>query len=267
MAGYELMALSRALDRAGHLVDGRRAAAAALSRLNSPLLDDLMRVHALARTGDFEGARALVARATDRPGSDDPDSLRMAIVQGAALAGDLAEVERGLAEASRELRGRMLINALTAVPPGRSLMVDALEERLAAHVAQGSSPRLSMDAMLSFAGTGMQLPLVIASLERRRPGREAAAAAIRIANEARRNGHLQVAATIAQAAERLLPRGPQADAELVDLAEFYWKLGRPERAISTAMRVSHPVGRVDALSRAINPTRGEAQQRLTFATF
>ena len=267
VASLDLMALSLALDRAGHMDDARRVAAAALSRFSPHGVEEEMRARALARTGDFEGARAVAARAKERPGLIDPNRLRMAIVMGAALAGNLAEVDRGLAEAPPEFRRLTLINALIAVPPSRSPMVGALEERFAAYVAQGSALRLPMEAMAAFGAAGIQIPLVVSSLERLDRGRANAAAALRIANASRRNNHLEAAAAIAEVAERLLPRGPQADAELVDLAEFYWKLGRPERAISLAMRVSVPVGRVDALSRAINPTRGETRPRLTFETF
>jgi len=263
----DLMALSLALDRAGRMDDARRAAEAALSRFSPHGVEEEMRARALARTGDFQAARAVAARAKERPGLLDPNRLRMAIVLGAALAGNLAEVDRGLAEAPPEFRTLTLINALIAVPPTRSPMAGALEERFAADVAQASAVRLPMEAMAAFGAAGIQIPLVVSGLERLGPGRAAAAAAIRIANASRRNNHLEAAATIAEVAERLLPHGPQADAELVDLAEFYWTLGRPERAISLAMRVSHPVGRVDALSRSINPARGETRPRLTFESF
>ena len=33
------------------------------------------------------------------------------------------------------------------------------------------------------------------------------------------------------------------------------------------MRVSHPVGQVDAVSRAFQPSRGESRTKLSFETF
>jgi hypothetical protein len=263
----DLVSLSEALDQAGHADGARRAAIAALARFSANGPGQNRRAQAFARTGDFEAANRLLADAMERPGREDPAHFRMAIVRGAALAGNLAQVDRAVAEAPAGLRDLLLVGALAAIARTRSPLFHALEDRLDSRIAEAPGLTVSTDALVAFAEAGMRTALLVSLAERLEPGREGAAAAILIAEAARRHGHGEAAAAIARAAEALLPRGPQADAELVELAGFYWRLGMTGKAISLAMRVSHPVGRVDAMTRALIPTRGESRAKLSFQTF
>lgn len=266
-SALDLMSLSEALDRAGRPESAERAARAALTRFSADGPGQNRRAQALARTGDLEAAHRLLAGAMERPDREESGHFRIAIVRGAALAGNLAEMERAFADAPPGLRDLMLVSALAAIARTRSPIRHALEDRLESRIAEAGRLHVSTDAMVAFAQAGLRTPLLVSLVERLEQGRRGAAAAILIANAARRHGHDEAAVAIADVAEKLLPRGPEADAELVDLAEFYWKLGMTEKAISLAMRVSHPVGRVDAMTRALNPTRGESRAKLSFQTF
>lgn len=71
---------------------------------------------------------------------------------------------------------------------------------------------------------------------------------------------------LAEAAEARLPDGPEADQEIVPLAAVYWKLSRPDKAKALVKRMSHPVGKVEVLARALDPMVGESQPQLSFIT-
>ena len=266
-AGLDLMALSAALDRTGHPAEAERAARAALTRFgeNDPIQSSPAR--ALARVGNVGAARSLLARALDQPGWEHPEHLRNGIVGGAALAGNLAEVERAIADAPEARRAMLLVSALAAVARTASPLRETLEDQLEARFDGTGGFDVSAETLVLFAQAGVRTRLLVALVRRLERGRQGAAAAIRFANAARQQGPRESAVAGAEAAETLLPEGPQADAELVGLAEFYWRLRLPQKAVALVRRISHPVGRVDAMTRALNPQHVEPRPRLSFVTF
>lgn len=134
-------------------------------------------------------------------------------------------------------------------------------------LASGEPLVVSPEAMAEFARAGLRAELLTVPISRMERRRKNARLVTLLADLARQSGHRANALVTAGLAETLLPEGPQADAELVALADLYWKLSSPEKAADLAARVSHQVGSIDALTRAFNPTRGENQPKLSFVTF
>lgn len=265
--GLHLVSYSEALDRSGHKDAAERAARAALTRLGVHRNGVNRMAYALARIGRVEAARALLGEPADDPNRAHPNLIWEAIVEGATRAGNLVEVERALEDAPANIRNLLLIKAMAAAGPTRSPMHDALEARLAARIAETPTFGVSTDAMVAFVVSRVR-PDLIVTLARRLPRRrESAQAAIRVARAARQEGNRALAIAVAEVAGALLPAGPQGDAELVELADVYWRLEMRDLAMALAMRVSHPVGQVDAVSRAFHPTRGDVRTKLSFQTF
>ncbi|MBA4751036.1 MAG: hypothetical protein H2055_02235 [Sphingopyxis sp.] len=266
-AKLTLISYSEALDRAGFPDAAERAVRAALKIPDGDHYGRGRQAQALARLGDLEAARGLVRDAEQRPQIEDPYYVRLGVAKGAALSGNLDEAMMTIEAAPAGERDRILIDTLAAVSSIPSNLRDSLEQKLLRRAGSGQPLAVSPDAMAEFARGGLRSELLTAPILRLQRGRQNAQLVTRLADLARQSGHRANAMAIAELAETLLPDGPQADAELVALADLYWKLSSPEKATLIASRVSHQVGAVDALTRAFNPTRGENQPKLSFVTF
>lgn len=263
----DLISYSETLDRAGFPEAAERAARAALKIPDGDHYGRGRKAQALARLGHFEAARALVRDAEQRPKVEDPYYVRLGVAKGAALSGNLDAATTAIEAAPAGERDLILIDTLAAVGPIPSDVRDKLEQRLLHRLGSGGRLAVSPDAMAEFARAGLRSELLTVPISRLERGRKNASLATRLADIARQSGHTANATDIAGLAETLLPETPQADAELVALADLYWKLSSPEKAALMASRVSHQVGSIDALTRAFNPTRGETQPKLSFVTF
>lgn len=261
--GFDLHALSSSLDRAGLRDSAERAARAAVGRSAENEYEKAPRAHSLARIGDFDGARRLLA-AAEAQKRNPLWPFRIGIARAAALRGNRAELDRAIAAAPDSERNAMLMSALAAVARTDPALRQDLEDRLEARYAAMGGFNVSEGDLAWLARAGVRTRLILTHVRRFERGRQGAAAALRIANAARIQGLRESALAIAEAAEALLPEGPQADAELVELADFYWRLGLPEKAIALATRISHRVGQVDAMTRALYPRHVEPPLRLSF---
>ena len=266
-AKLDLISYSEALDRAGFPEAAERAARAALNIPDGDHYGRGRQAQALARLGYLEAARDLVRDAEQRPKIEDPYYVRLGVAKGAALAGNLDAAAAAIKAAPTAERDLILIDTLAAVGPVPSNVRDSLEQRLLRRLASGKPLVVSPEAMAEFARAGLRSELLTVPISRMERGRKNARLVTLLADLARQSGHRANAIVIAGLAEPLLPEGPQADAELVALADLYWKLSSPEKAAVIASRVSHQVGSIDALTRAFNPTRGENQPKLSFVTF
>lgn len=264
--GVDLFSLVSWLDRAGQRESAELAARTALRRIGPDRHADARRAETVARIGDFQGARGLLHAAHVRE-EEGLWRFRVGIARSAALIGNRKELELVMADAPEGERNAILFGALAAIARTDSPLKELLQDRVEARLAATGGFGASADTIAEFARAGLRDHLLVALVQRLPRGREGAAAAIRIANAARQNGHRELAIAIAEAADALLPEGPQADAELVTLAEFYWRLRLPEKAVAMASRISHPVGRVDAMTRALVPRQVEARPQLSFVSF
>lgn len=266
-AKLELVSLSEALDRAGYPASAERAARAATKSSETVRYGRNRIAQAFARLGEFNSAGQILLDANKLPQEVDPGQVRLRIAMGAAFAGNLAETLRAINAAPAGQRDWILIETLAAVSQIPSSVRDDLERRLVLRAGQDKRLNVSRDAMARFARGGLHPPLLTSLLGRLEPGRENARLATLMAELARESGHRESALATAEMAETLLPDGPQADAELVSLTELYWKLALPQKATLLASQVSHPVGKIDALTRAFNPSRGESKPKLSFVMF
>lgn len=263
-----LNSYSEMLDRAGFGEAAQQTERAAFKLADIAHYGRTRKAQALARLGEFDRARNLLREAEQQQQDDNPAYVRLGIAKGAALAGNLSETLAAIDMAPASQRDSMVIKTLAVISPISSNVRDALEQRLLLRAAASSDlPDVSPGAMAEFARGGMQPALMTSLIARLPRSRKNAQLATEIADQARQAGHRVTAQAIAESAEALLPDGPQADAELVTLADLYWKLGLSQRASALASRVSHPAGQIDALTRAFGPTRGETQPELSFVTF
>ncbi|MGL3820426.1 tetratricopeptide repeat protein [Sphingopyxis sp. R3-92] len=262
-----LISYSEALDRAGFPEAAERAARAALKIPDGDHYGRGRQAQALARLGHLEAARDLVREAEQRPKIEDPYYVRLGVARGAALSGNFDEAIMAIEAAPARERDHILVDTLAVVGSIPSNVRDSLEQRLLRRLGSGQPLAVSADAMVEFARAGLRPELLTGAISRMERGRKNARLVTQLADLARQSGHSANAIIIAGLAETLLPDSPQADAELVALADLYWKLSSPDKATAISSRVSHQVGSIDALTRAFNPARGENQPKLSFVTF
>ena len=263
----DLISYSETLDRAGFPEAAERAARAALKISDGNHYGRGRQAQALARLGHFEAASGLVRDAEQPRKIEDPYYVRLGVAKGAALSGNLDAATAAIKAAPTAERDLILIDTLAAVSPVPSNVRDELEQWLLRRLASGEPLVVSPEAMAEFARAGLRAELLTVPISRMERRRKNARLVTLLADLARQSGHRANALVTAGLAETLLPEGPQADVELVALADLYWKLSSPEKAADLASRVSHQVGSIDALTRAFNPTRGENQPKLSFVTF
>lgn len=115
---------------------------------------------------------------------------------------------------------------------------DKLEQWLSRRLASGEPLVVSAEAMAEFARAGLRSELLAVPVSRMERGRKSARLVTLLADLARQSGHRANAIVTAGLAEPLLPEDPQADAELVALADLYRKLSLPQKAAAIASRFS-----------------------------
>ena len=144
-SGLNLFALVSWLDHAGQRESAERAARTALQRNDVNETDGAVRAQTLARIGDFQGARSLLAAAVVRE-EEGLWRFRVGIGRSAALVGNREELERVIADAPEGERNAILLGALAAIARTDGPLKELLQDRVEADLTGGgvteqSAPR------------------------------------------------------------------------------------------------------------------------------